>query len=172
MSSRGQNEKRLPLSTTVFTVIERFRKRTGNVASIAFGRTFCSVAYRTVTDREIAILRLNVYHVIVPTTILLKETEDIDRHFQYIYKDDPVETSSTYKVDSFGYEAQARYHKLKPADHPKFLYFELNLHNDEVCSTDNSLGVLSFCLCSTIYSRLLILYLYSSINNKKVGMYE
>ena len=168
-SSRGRNEKRLPLSTTVFTIIERFRKTTGNVASIAFGRTFCSVAYRTVTDHEIAILRLNVYHVIVPTTILLKESEDIDSRLQYIYEDDPIETSSTYKVDSFGYEAQARYHKLKPADRPKFLYFELNLHNDEVCSTDNSLGVVSFSLYSTIYSRLLVpIYIHLLI----IGMYE
>lgn len=101
----------------------------GNIAAIDFGTTYCSIAYTTEAGDGINTIQLNNYHARVPTAILLKKRELVN---------DPstgLSIGVQCSINSFGYEAQQKYQKLKTKERPDYIYFErmkMRLQHDKV----------------------------------------
>ena len=97
-----------------------------NVAAIDFGTTYCSIAYTAAAD-ETSSLKLDDIHTRVPTAILLKKGKEISR--------DGSSVGVECIIDSFGYNAQDKYQKLRCRDKENYLYFErmkMRLQHDKV----------------------------------------
>ena len=103
-----------------------------NVAAIDFGTTYCSIAYTTAAADETSSLKLNDYYTRVPTAILFKRGKGISRDCNSV----GVECI----IDSFGYNAQDKYQRLKRRDNANYLYFErmkMRLQHDKVSSKNH-----------------------------------
>ena len=101
----------------------------GNIAAIDFGTTYCSIAYTTEAGDGISTMKLNEVYTRVPTAILLKRKGLVN---------DPstgLSIGVECKIDSFGYEAQSKYQKLRMNDRSQYIYFErmkMRLQHDKV----------------------------------------
>lgn len=98
-----------------------------NVAAIDFGTTHCSIAYTTAAADETSSLKLNDYYTRVPTAILFKKGKEISH--------DGSGVGVECTIDSFGYNAQDKYQRLKRRENANYLYFErmkMRLQHDKV----------------------------------------
>ena len=144
--------------------IGKFRETTGNVASIDFGTTFCSLAYTTGAEEEnVANVKLNEFYSRVPTAVLLSQKTDCNDHDEYT--DAPIPKSVVYEVQAFGYQAQDEHCKLRNDDRSKCLYFEhfkMSLQQDEVGYNTIIIIIIYLCIY-TINCDLSMLHDYSFV---------
>ena len=109
------------------TITRNLSGSRSNVAAIDFGTTYCSIAYTTAAADETNSLKLDDYRTRVPTAILLKKGTEISL--------DGSSVGVECIIDSFGYNAQDKYQKLKRRDNANYLYFErmkMRLQHDKV----------------------------------------
>ena len=115
-------KERHPNGVTVAEAIDRidsaFLATTGNIAAIDFGTANCSLAYCTIEDEEVTLLKLSKQEgqVRVPTALLINENGE------------PVK---------FGDRAIREYDRLDPILRKKYHLFErikLALAPQEVCN--------------------------------------